>query len=487
LAKIHSMMDVGKRSLQNSQTALQTVGHNIANKSTEGYSRQRVEIKANVPIDSGSVRIGMGARTGAVTRINNPYLEKQITAEGNQMGFAESRADALARVEQVYNEQVNKGLNKSMGEFFNAYREFSTSPESMATRTLVRDTSFHLTQDFAKVSHQLKTVQNDLDMQIRANVEKVNEYTKEVADLNQKITQIEVAGAQANDERDRRELLVKKIGEIINIKAVEGDKGGVSIRAGNSSFLVSSTEATKIQVAPTESDNSRGEVHLGIFFQPTLGTDPMNITREITGGQIGGMLNVRNEAIVEALNDVDHLAYNFANSVNEIHRKGYDLRGKPGGDFFGFGGVTEGRGLASEGASVLNAAQNLKLDDRIQRDPANIVAAAMPGGAGDNRVANEMSQLQFQKLLDDGTSTFDEYYNALVGKIGIAADRANSKFESQKNMVSQLNNLRDSISGVSLDEEATKMIEFQKSFDASARLIRVADEMFDTILNMKRL
>lgn len=468
------MMDVGKRSLQNSQTALQTVGHNIANKSTEGYSRQRVEIKSNVPVDSGQVRIGMGARTGAVTRINNPYLEKQITAEGNQLGYNEARADALARVEQIYNEQVNKGLNKTMGDFFNAYREFSTSPESMATRTLVRDTSFHLTKDFARVNQNLKTVQNDLDNQIRANVEKVNEYTKEVADLNQKITQIEVAGATANDERDRRELLVKKIGEIINIKAVEGDKGGVSIRAGNSAFLVSSTEATKLQVAPTESNSARGEVHLGIFFQPTIGSDPMNITREISGGNIGGMLNIRNEAIVEALNDVDVLAHNFANSVNEIHRRGYDLRGKVGGDFFEVG-------------DQLNAAQNLQLSEAIQNDPAKIVAAAQPGGAGDNRIANEMSQLQFQKVLDEGTSTFDEYYNSLVGKIGVAADRANSKFESQKNMVTQLNNLRDSISGVSLDEEATKMIEFQKSFDASARLIRVADEMFDTILSMKRM
>ncbi|OQW50367.1 MAG: flagellar hook-associated protein FlgK [Proteobacteria bacterium SG_bin7] len=474
MAKIHSMMDVGKRSLQNSQTALQTVGHNIANKSTEGYSRQRVEIKANVPVDSGQVRIGMGARTGAVTRINNPYLEKQITSEGNQLGYHESRAGALGRVEQIYNEQVNKGLNKSMGEFFNAYREFSSSPENMATRTLVRDTSFHLTQDFARVSKNLKTIQNDLDQQIKANIEKVNEYTREVANLNEKIVQIEVAGATANDERDRRELLVKKIGEIINIKAVEGDKGGISIRAGNSSFLVSSTEATKLMVAPTDTNSARGEVHLGIFFQPSASTDPMNITQEITGGNIGGMLNVRNETIVNALDDVDFLAHSFADSVNEIHRKGFDLRGKPGGDFFEIGGT-------------LNAAQDLALNVEIAKDPAKIVAAAMPGGAGDNRIANEMSQLQFQKLLDDGTSTFDEYYNALVGKIGVAADRANSKFESQKNMVSQLNNLRDSISGVSLDEEATKMIEFQKSFDASARLIRVADEMFDTILSMKRM
>lgn len=467
-------MDVGKRSLMNSQTALQTVGHNIANKSTEGYSRQRVEIKSNMPIDSGSVRIGMGARAGAVTRINNPFLEKQITNESNQLGHDKSRSESLARVEQIYNEQINKGLNKSMADFFNAYREFSGSPEDMATRTLVRDTSEHLTKDFARVSTNLKTVQNDLDFQIKEQITKVNEYAKEVAQLNEKIVGIEIAGAQANDERDRRDVLVRRIGEIINIKAVEGDKGGVSIRAGNSAFIVSGNSSTDLTVAPTDKNNLRGEVHFGIFFQPTLGTDPMDITAEMHGGNVGGMLAVRNETIVNALNDIDKLAFSFAESVNEIHNQGFDLRGQKGGDFFAID-------------DSMNAAQNIRLAEAISKDPAKIVAAEISGAPGDNRVANLMSQLQFQKLMDDKSSTFDEFYNSLVGRVGITAERANKRFESQKSMVAQLDNIRDSISGVSLDEEATKMIEFQKAFDASARLIRVADEMFDTIINLKRI
>ena len=113
--------------------------------------------------------------------------------------------------------------------------------------------------------------------------------------------------------------------------------------------------------------------------------------------------------------------------------------------------------------------------------------AAAPNAAGDNRVANVLSSLQYQKTMEDGTSTFDDYYNSLVGKIGIEAQRANSAQQSQDDIVGQLKNIRESISGVSLDEETTKMIEFQKSFDASARLVRTADEMMDTILQLKHL
>src|SRR6478672_8879785 len=165
--KIHGMLDVGKRSLANSQTALQTVGHNIANKSTEGYSRQRVEIQSNLPIGSdGKVRVGMGAKASNITRINNPYLEKQIGKEQSNLGFLSGKMDALSRVEQVYNEQVNKGLNHFMGDFFNSMRELANNPESHATRSLVKETADYLTKDFKRVNTQLKEIQKDIDFQV---------------------------------------------------------------------------------------------------------------------------------------------------------------------------------------------------------------------------------------------------------------------------------------------------------------------------------
>ena len=132
MPRISNLMTVGRRAMMNSQTGLHTVGHNIANKETEGYSRQRTETMSNAPTDgAGRVRIGMGARAAAVRRVNNPYLERQIGTEKSELATAEGRQQGLSRIETIYNEQMAEGFNSSMTKFFNAFRELSTNPESM--------------------------------------------------------------------------------------------------------------------------------------------------------------------------------------------------------------------------------------------------------------------------------------------------------------------------------------------------------------------
>ena len=473
MSKISAMIDVGRRSLMNSQTALQTVSHNIANKSTEGYSRQRVDLQANVPIGSSRVRVGMGARASSVTRINNPFIEKQILNEGAELGFMNARSESLGRVEQVYNEQLNPGLNKYISDFFNAFRELSTSPENLASRTLVRETAQNLVTDFSRVSGQLKGIQNEINAQLKNNVEQINQYATEVADLNHKIQVVELAGnAVANDERDRRDLILKKMSELINIKWAEGDDGMVAISAGPSP-IVSGHFAMKLDAREVPSERHRGGVHMEIFYQQKDDLTPMKITDQVKGGSIGGLLDVRDGVIEDLLADVDEMAFRFASAVNTVHAQGFDRYDQPGVGFFEVG-------------PELDAAETLSLSEDIRTDVAKIATAAQVGSPGDNRVSNMIVNLQNQKFLGGGQSTMDEFYNGIVGKVGVTANRALSGAESQQNVVTQLKNIRESISGVSLDEETTKMIDFQKTFDASARLIRTADEMLDTVLSLKR-
>jgi len=470
MSKISGMMDVGKRSLMNSQTALQTVGHNIANKSTEGYSRQRVELMTNEPANEGNLRIGMGARAGVITRVNNPWLEKQIQRESTNMGYSDARADALGRVEQVYNEQTNKGLNQYMTGFFNSFRELSNNPESLASRTMVREAGESMTKEFAKVVTQLKDVQDDLDGQLMTVTEEINQMTKEVAQLNEKIQVVEVQGIPANDERDRRDLLLKKLGDKIDISWAEGKDGHVIVTAGRTGILVSGTSSTELKAARTD-DRDRVE----IFYQSTANGTPVNITNQIRGGRMGGALEVRDEIIEGFLGQVDNMAYTMATEVNKAHVEGFDRYGKQGVLFF------------EQPEDVKGAAQTLSVNRTIFNDVGRIAAGAEAGAPGDNTVANVISNLQNRQLMDGGSSTFDDFYNTQVGQIGTVTQRAVKSQESQRNVLQQLQNIRESISGVSLDEETTKMIEFQKAYDASARVIRTADEMFDTILNLKRL
>lgn len=470
MSKISSMMDVGKRALSNSQTALQTVSHNIANKSTEGYSRQRVEIVTNDPVSSGRLRIGMGAKASQVTRVNNPWLEKQIQRENMNLGMTETKADSLARVEQVYNEQTNKGLNQFMTDFFNSFRELSNTPESLASRTMVRETAQSLVQDFKRVNRQLKDVQVDLDGQIKTTVDEINQYTKELATLNEKIQLVEVQGIPANDERDRRDLLLKKLGEKIDISWAEGRDGMVSVTAGNTAILVSGLSSRDLEASYTD-ERDRVE----IFYRPSENGSLFNVTDQIKGGRIGGALEIRDELIEDHLSRVDTMAFTLATEVNKAHIEGYDKYGKSGILFF------------EMPESVKDASETLSLNESIKLDSGKIVAASRVDSPGDSTIANIISSIQYQKVMEEGNSSLDDYYNAQVGQIGTIAQRAIKTHENQKNILDQLNQIRESISGVSLDEETTKMIEMQKAYDASARVIRTADEMFDTVLNLKRL
>ncbi len=470
MAKIHAMMDIGKRAMMNSQTALQTTSHNIANKTTEGYSRQRVEVQTAVPIVEGNKQMGMGTRASAVTRTNNPFLEKQLQKETGGLGMQKGRELALTQVEQVFNEQMNKGLNQYMTDFFNGFRELSNNPESSTTRTMVKEAGEALVKDFKRVDNQLSSIQKDVDQRVISEVDEVNKMIREVGSLNEKIAEVEVQGIPANDQRDRRDVVLKKLNEKIDIHYAEGDQGQVTVSTAGNAILVSGFDHYELQ---THENGSDGRIE--VFYKQNESTPPFKITDRIKGGTIGGALQVRDQVIPDFKDKIDNLAYKVADEVNRAHVEGFDRSGRQGMYFFEMPNDVKG------------AAQNIAMNDMILEDVNRIAAAAKPNAVGDNTVANVISQLQYKEIMDGDTATMDDYYNSQVGRVGVLAQRAIKTRESQDNILSQLNTIRESISGVSLDEETTNMIEFQRAFDASARVIKTADEMFDTVLNLKRL
>jgi flagellar hook-associated protein 1 FlgK len=362
-----------------------------------------------------------------------------------------------------------------MGEFFNSFRELSNNPESVAARSMVKESAEFLTKNFQHVNQQLGSIQADADFRIATKVEEINQLTKEISSLNMKIANVEVTGAPANDERDRRDELVKELGNKVNIKYAEGKSGQLTITAGNTAVLVSGSSCCELQCAPTGERVDKKEGNFDIFYKSSEYSTPFNVTKQLTGGEIGGLLNVRDEVINRSLDKLDELAYSLATEVNKAHVEGFDRYDQTGQMFFNQPGTMKG------------ASQTIAVAKDIREDVNRISAAAQDQAPGDNRIANIISALEYKQALQGGTSTFDNFYSGMVGQIGIEAQRANSAMESQKDIVSQLKNIRESISGVSLDEETTKMIEFQKAFDASARLIKTADEMMDTVLNLKRL
>lgn len=471
MAKLHGLLDMGRRGMSVSQTALQTTSHNIANKSVEGFSRQRVDAETNPAVGDGMHRVGTGARLGAVIRTNNPWIEKQIEREGSNLAFLEGRSSALQRLESAFNEQTVKGLSNSMSEFFNSFRELANNPESLTARTVVRDNATALIRTFQDMNRQIDSVTGELNNTISSGVNEVNGHIKEIAKLNEKIQSIEISGVTANDERDRRDLLLKKLSEKLDISYAEDTKSGMlNITAGKTGVLVAGSSYSTLKTATNENNQTQ------IIYDLSEGGTRTDITEQFKRGALGGAVELRDGMVTEMRQGLADLAYNLALEVNTAHSEGFDRYSKQGVSFFE---------LPQDGSFDIN---NLKVNQEISRDVGRIAAASRPDAPGDNTVANVIHQLQFKKIMgEEGTFTFDDFYTSKVGQVGVMNQKAIASLDSQKNIVDQIKNVRESISGVSLDEEAQKMIEFQKSYEASARIIKMADEMFETVLNLKRL
>ncbi|MGZ3691656.1 MAG: flagellar hook-associated protein FlgK, partial [Pseudobdellovibrio sp.] len=471
MAKIHGLLDIGKRGMSVSQTAMQTASHNIANKSVEGFSRQRVDVETNPAVGEGMHRIGTGSRLGAVVRTNNPWIEKQIEKEGSNLAFLEGRSGAMQRLESAFNEQSIKGLSNSMSEFFNSFRELANNPESLTARTVVRDNATAMIKNFQDMHRQLDSVTGELNSTIASGVLDVNANVKEIAQLNEKIQSIEISGVTANDERDRRDLLLKKISEKLDISYAEDTTSGmINVTAGKTGILVAGSSFNALKTVTNEDNQTQV-----VFEMSDKGTQT-DITEQFKHGALGGAVELRDGMVSNLRQGLSDLAYNIASEVNDAHAEGFDRYSKQGGQFFE---------LPQDGTFDVN---NLRVSQDISRDVGRIAAASKPNAPGDNTVANVIHSLQFKKVMgDEGAFTFDDFYTSKVGEIGVANQKAIANLESQKNIVDQIKNVRESVSGVSLDEEAQKMIEMQKAYEASARVIRMADEMFDTVLNLKRL
>ena len=467
-------MNVGQRAMMNSQSALHTVSHNIANKNTEGYSRQKTETFSNFPNGHGKMRIGTGARAASIQRVNNPYLEKQLAGEKSQLGFLSGQSTAMMRLEQVYNEQQVEGLNSSIVKFFNSFRELSTNPENMAKRIAVKESADLLTRDFHRVSEQLADIRKEANGQISQHINEVNSLTQEIASLNMQVQKVEIGGGFANDERDRRDALLKQLGEVIDVKWAEGKDSTVTISAADDAILVVGNDARRLEAVPTAGRDNKAEGDFDVMYYHHEYAEPMVLTDRIKGGRLGGLLSVRDGDVVEFERKIDMMAFEVGNRVNDLHRQGHNAYNQRGEDFFSH--VEEQHG----------SAQMMRLNPTVMGDVGRIVAGVDPNSPGDNRIANMIGDLQHSKSLLDGATSIDEYYNGMVAELGLRTQKVNSMLEAQQGVVNQLENLRESYSGVNIDEEVASMIEWQKQFDASARVIRTADEMLETVINIRR-
>ena len=564
MTNIPGLLSVATKALTIQQRAIHVTGNNIANVNTPGYSRQRLNISSDVPVDTGFGALGTGVTATGIERVYEHFLGVQINNETQNLGRWEAHRDSLQNVETIFSESGGYGLNQVMSEFWNAWQDVTNNPSGSVERTILLAKSEMLATTISKNYDDLKSVQHDIDTMITGAIGEINRLSEGIFDLNLKIVQMESGGNAANDYRDQRDVLLKELSELIEVNSFEDANGAAIVSVGSGQVLV---EASRSYDLSTQV-NASGLLDITWLDSAN---NTVTITNRISGGKLKGWLDTRDLDIRNALNRLDLLAQRLMEEVNTVHQAGYGLDGSTGNDFFvgaataggvmdsvltitaeqgGAGNIsislvpggsagsetvttdpitgdirvaiedgvstraqiaaaiqghpavasvvpaapsgtpwTLGTGADSVTLSGGASAVSIQVNPLVAND-VNLIAAAasfdtVPGDKpGDNGNAIAIANLQNALTMNGNTTTFGAFYGSMVSDIGHAVQQADAYRDHQSQMVLQLENQRESISGVSIDEEMVNLVKFQNAYQAAAKLITTADEMLETVLNI---
>jgi flagellar hook-associated protein 1 FlgK len=457
MTTIGNIFEIGRSALLTHQQGVNLTSHNISNINTPGYSRQRLNLETNVPYNAASGAIGTGVKTNGTDRIYDRFITGQINRENQSLGNWKAREAVLGRVEIIFNESSGTGIGQAMSEFWNAWQDLSNAPAGMTERTVLAARSQAMTAYFRNARESLAEIERDITGSIEDTIDEIAALAGQVADLNGKISQIEAGGGSAHEFRDQRDLALKELSKLVDIRTFEKDDGMVSISVGEGGQPLVTDTAVAGGGEPLKLDPASGAI-----------VDAAGNPVAVAGGKLKGLIDTRDTDVKGYIADLDALAGTLIDRVNAEHRNGTGLNGAAGVDFF-------------SGSSAADMDVNPDLVDDV-----NLIAAAGPGEnvPGGNSNAVTIADLQNELAMNGGRSTFDEFYSALVGTVGGAAQSAARGAAHQSEMMRQLETYRESISGVSMDEEMINLVQFQNAYQAASKLITVADELLDTVINM---
>ena len=443
-------LNIAKDALLSHQTAINLTGTNIANANTPGYSRQRAAFSTLVQ----SVEIA------GIERIYDQFLGVQINEQANDLGDSEAKKDALGRIEMIFNETDGGGINELLNQFWSAWEDLSANPSGQAERLTLVSVSQSLTSMFRSYSNELLSAQDDANTRIPVLVNQVNDYASDIADINARILQ---AGTEDTDEpglnslRDKRANLLSELAEIVDFHSVKDSKDSISVFLSNGMPLVEGGQTWELDVV-TET-----AFHNVVFKDAT----DVVINDFIKKGKLAALLEVRDTTAKGYMDSLDDLAATLVEKVNDQHILGYDMNQNLGKAFFD---------------DTKTEAKNIEVSGLIIADINKIAASETVNGDGGNAVS--MNIIKDDLTMDDGKSTFSSYYSSLVAQVGQDVAYVNRSFDHHTNLMGQLTNRREGISGVSIDEEMMNLIRYQTGYNASARLFVAAQELADTLLNL---
>lgn len=551
MTSIFGVLNTARQGIITQQSALSVTSDNIANVNTPGYTRQRADIQQLV---SGGVKLA------GIQRLNDEFTATRLHETNARLGASDTLSTNLAQMESLMGETDTSGLTTSLRNFFSALHDLTLQPSGTTERESLSSQTQQLNTSLASMSDQFQQVGKQIDLQVVDSVGRINTITSEIATLNQRI---QVSGVQENNDQhpevnqilDKRDQLVNELSSIIPVHTTQ-DAQGVMTVFGNGEVLVDGVNQHKLS---TIVDQGNSGYHQVVLQDATGNYRPMR--NDLQEGSLGGLLEARDGYAKQSLDQLDRMAAQLIQTVNNQHKAGTGLDGVSGRDFFSGLSVTsasdwQNKGGATVASSSITSPATVSFDDyEIRFTSANqfdvvdttsgaalssnnayvpganvnfagmrvvlnngasgpvggdvfrvnaysgtagridlsapvkadlrAIAAGTSAAPGDNSNALRLAGLQDVKTMSNPPSqTFEAYYDSVRLQLSMGAQSAQTAKSDDQISQQQVQNLSDSISGVSLDEEATQVIQYQRAFQASGRVISVTDELLQTLLQM---
>jgi flagellar hook-associated protein 1 FlgK len=458
-------LEIAYSALRAQRQVMETAGHNIANVSTPGFTRQRVDLAAGRPFPipstnstTGCFQLGSGVEAVRVTRIADLFVDSQLRTQSGKLAEKQDWQRSISQVEAVFQEPGEQGLGAVMAQFWNSWEQLTLNPESLVSRRSLVYQAQDLAETFNRMAGQLDAIQGNLDAEVVESASVINRLAQSIAELNQQISRAVSQDFTPNDLYDSRDRLVSELQEMVDLRLQNESDGQVSVYIGNR-VLVQGSIANGVEavVEPATGFNALRWAADGADVQ-------------VSSGKLAALHEMRDGYIPALEADMDDLASTMITSVNAFHAAGFDLNGDPVA------------GTAFENFFDGTSMATIAVSSSLVSDPAGIAAALSPN-PGDAENARRIAGLATAKTMG-GTYTFEDYYRSVVARTGIDVRAADNDVENAAILTEQITAWRESISGVSLDEEMVRLQEAQRAFEAAARVMNAMDDALEIIINL---
>lgn len=471
MASTFGSLETGVRGLRANQLALQVTGQNISNTDTPGYSRQIAAMQTTAPYtlpglnrDANAGQIGTGVEVVEIVRMRDEFIDRQLQDETSLKGRWQMRQNTLEHLEVVFNEPSDTSISSRFTEFWDSLQELSTRSDDSSVRAAVRENAVVFTDSITHTYNQLTELQADLNEEIEVLTGDINTIASSLAELNEVIAKVKGSNQNPNDLLDQREKLIRELSELTNVSVVTDSYGRYNVSLGGT-LLVAGDTYSRLTVKRDMDNQGMNQVVW----------EKNGLEANIKDGKIQGLYEMRDDEVGYYIDALDDFASKLITRFNEVHASGFGLDDTTGRAFFS-GTDASDIGVNSDVVVNLNLiAASVDVSDGL----------GLPRGAagnGENAVAlaNVISR---EMLMNDGLTTLTQFYNGLIAKLGIDANKANSTLDNQDTLINYLEDRQESVAGVSMDEEMANLIKYQNAYNASARYITTIDELLEKLIN----